>query len=73
MRSAWTQFDRVHCRLDANSSALLDAYVGSEDTQARLTLLSTWLGDVHLGSTYWCSRAAPELMHSPVRDSCVGG
>jgi hypothetical protein len=41
MGSAWTQFDRVHCRLDANSSALLDAYIGGEDTQARLTLLST--------------------------------
>jgi len=32
------QVDRVHCRLDADSSTLLDTYVSGQDTQARLTL-----------------------------------
>jgi integrase len=42
--------------------AMLDAYAAGEDGQTRLTLLSTWLGHVHPGSTYWYLSAAPELM-----------
>lgn len=41
---------------------MLDAYAAGEDGQARLTLLSTWLGHVHPGSTYWYLSASPELM-----------
>ena len=41
---------------------MLDAYVAGEDGQARLTLLSTWLGHVHPRHTYWYLSAAPELM-----------
>jgi integrase len=42
--------------------AMLDAYTAGEDGQVRLTLLSTWLGHVHPGSTYWYLSASPELM-----------
>ena len=42
--------------------AMLDAYTAGEDGQIRLTLLSTWLGHVHPGSTYWYLSASPELM-----------
>jgi len=41
---------------------MLDAYAAGQDGQARLTLLSTWLGHVHPASTYWYLSAAPELM-----------
>ena len=43
-------------------AAMLDAYTAGEDGQRRLTLLSTWLGHVHPGSTYWYLSASPELM-----------
>jgi integrase len=43
-------------------NTMLDAYAAGEDGQARLTLLSTWLGHVHPGSTYWYLSASPELM-----------
>lgn len=43
-------------------TAMLDAYTAGEDGQARLTLLTTWLGHVHPGSTYWYLSASPELM-----------
>jgi len=42
--------------------SMLDAYADGEDGQTRLTLLSTWLGHVHPGSTYWYLSASPELM-----------
>jgi integrase len=42
--------------------AMLDAYAAGQDGQARLTLLSTWLGHVHPASTYWYLCASPELM-----------
>lgn len=42
--------------------SMLDAYAAGEDGQSRLTLLSTWLGHVHPGSTYWYLSASPELM-----------
>jgi integrase len=42
--------------------SMLDAYAAGEDGQARLSLLSTWLGHVHPASTYWYLSASPELM-----------
>lgn len=42
--------------------SMLDAYAAGQDGQARLTLLSTWLGHVHPASTYWYLSASPELM-----------
>jgi integrase len=47
--------------------AMLDAYAAGEDGQTRLTLLSTWLGHVHPGSTYWYLSASPELMTAAAR------
>lgn len=43
-------------------ATLLDAYRAGDDVQARLPLLSTYLGHVHPGSTYWYLSAAPELL-----------
>ena len=43
-------------------AATIDAYAAGQDGQTRLTLLSTWLGHVHPGSTYWYLSASPELM-----------
>jgi len=43
-------------------AAMLDAYAAGQDGQIRLSLLSTWLGHVHPGSTYWYLSASPELM-----------
>src|SRR3954452_9011671 len=42
--------------------AMIDTYAAGQDGQARLTLLSPWLGHVHPGSTYWYLSACPELM-----------
>jgi integrase len=42
--------------------SMLDAYAAGQDGQARLTLLSTWLGHVHPASTYWYLSASAELM-----------
>ena len=41
---------------------LLDAYRSEADVQARLPLLSTYLGHVDPGATYWYLSAAPELL-----------
>jgi hypothetical protein len=41
---------------------MLEAYAAGQDGQARLTLLSTYLGHVHPASTYWYLSASPELM-----------
>lgn len=41
---------------------LLDAYRTDADVQARLPLLSTYLGHVDPGATYWYLSAAPELL-----------
>jgi len=43
-------------------NTILDAYRSDADVQARLPLLSTYLGHVHPGSTYWYLQAAPELL-----------
>lgn len=42
--------------------AMIDAYTAGQDGQARLTLLSTWLGHVDPANTYWYLSASPELM-----------
>ncbi len=41
---------------------LLDWYRDGVDVQARLPLLSTWLGHVNPASTFWYLTAAPELL-----------
>jgi integrase len=41
---------------------VLDAYRADADVQARLPLLSTYLGHVDPGATYWYLSAAPELL-----------
>jgi hypothetical protein len=43
-------------------TSLLDAYASGQDGQARLALLSTYLGHVDPGATYWYLTAAPELL-----------
>jgi integrase/recombinase XerD len=43
-------------------ATMLDWYRGGEDVQARLPLLSTWLGHVDPKSTYWYLQAVPELL-----------
>lgn len=42
---------------------LLDWYRDGADVQARMPLLSTYLGHVHPANTYWYLSAAPELLH----------
>lgn len=41
---------------------LLEWYRAGVDVQARLPLLSTYLGHVHPGATFWYLSAAPELL-----------
>jgi integrase len=43
-------------------NTILDAYRGDADVVVRLPLLSTYLGHVHPGSTYWYLQASPELL-----------
>jgi integrase/recombinase XerD len=43
-------------------ASLLDAYTTGQDSQARLTVLATYLGHVDPASTYWYLSAAPELL-----------
>jgi integrase/recombinase XerD len=43
-------------------NAILDAFRSGGDVQARLPLLSTYLGHVHPKDTYWYLQAAPELL-----------
>jgi integrase len=42
---------------------LLGWYRDGADVQARMPLLSTYLGHVHPGNTYWYLSAAPELLN----------
>jgi len=46
---------------------MLDWYRGDQDVQARLPLLSTWLGHVDPASTYWYLHAVPELLAHAAR------
>jgi hypothetical protein len=41
---------------------LLGWYRDGADVAARMPLLSTYLGHVHPGNTYWYLSAAPELL-----------
>jgi hypothetical protein len=41
---------------------MLDWYRDGANVQARLPLLSTWLGHVDPKSTYWYLQATPELL-----------
>lgn len=41
---------------------VLDGYRSGADVQARLSVLSTYLGHVNPSSTYWYLSAAPELL-----------
>jgi integrase len=43
-------------------TTLLDWYRDGGDVQARLPVLSTWLGHVDPKSTYWYLQAVPELL-----------
>jgi integrase/recombinase XerD len=43
-------------------ASLLDLYRDGGDVQARLPLLTTWLGHVDPKSTYWYLQAVPELL-----------
>ena len=43
-------------------ATMLDWYRDGGDVQARLPLLSTWLGHVNPKSTYWYLQAVPELL-----------
>jgi len=42
--------------------SMLDFYRDGGDVQARLPVLSTWLGHVDPKSTYWYAQAVPELL-----------
>lgn len=42
---------------------LIGWYQDDADVQAQMPALSTYLGHVHPGSTYWYLSAAPELLH----------
>lgn len=48
-------------------TTLLDWYRDGDDVQARLPLLSTWLGHVDPASTYWYLHAVPELLSHAAR------
>ena len=43
-------------------TTMIDWYRNGQDVQARLPLLSTWLGHVDPASTYWYLHAVPELL-----------
>jgi integrase/recombinase XerD len=43
-------------------NTILDGYRDGDDPGARLALLSTYLGHVDPGKTYWYLSAAPELL-----------
>jgi integrase/recombinase XerD len=54
---------RLHdLRHSLTIATLLDYYRDGGDVQARLPLLSTWLGHVDPKSTYWYLQAVPELL-----------
>jgi integrase len=54
---------RIHdLRHSFTVASLLDFYRDGGDVQARLPLLSTWLGHVDPKSTYWYLQAVPELL-----------
>ncbi|HEX9034123.1 MAG TPA: tyrosine-type recombinase/integrase, partial [Streptosporangiaceae bacterium] len=48
-------------------TTMLDWYRAGHDVQARLPLLSTWLGHADPASTYWYLHAVPELLAHAAR------
>lgn len=46
---------------------MFDWYRDGQEVQARLPLLSTWLGHVDPASTYWYLQAVPELLGHAAR------
>jgi integrase len=54
---------------------LLDAYRSGDDVHVRLTLLSTYLGHVDPGATYWYLSSSPELLALAAQrlESSIGG
>jgi integrase len=59
----WQRPPRVHdLRHSFAVATLLDWYRDGGDVQARLPLLSTWLGHVDPKSTYWYLQHDPELL-----------
>jgi integrase/recombinase XerD len=58
-----TRSPRIHdLRHSFAVTTLLDWYRDGADVQARLPLLSAYLGHSHPSSTYWYLQAAPELL-----------
>ena len=55
-------------------TTMLEWYRGGHDVQARLPLLSTWLGHADPASTYWYLHAVPELLACAARrlDAAAG-
>lgn len=43
-------------------AAMVDWYRSGVDVQARLPVLSTWLGHINPASTYWYMQASPQLL-----------
>ena len=61
-RSARTRPTLKSLRHSFAVSTLIDWYRDGGDVNARLPLLSTWLGHVAPSSTYWQLQATPELL-----------
>lgn len=60
--SAGQRAPRLHdLRHVCTVATLLDWYRDGDDVQARLPVLSTWLGHIDPNSTYWYLSAVPEL------------
>ena len=53
-------------------ATLLDWYRDGGDVQARLPVLSTWLGHIDPKSTHWYLSAVPELLALDERFQAVG-
>jgi integrase/recombinase XerD len=58
----WRLCGIPHKRHSFAVNTLLDAYRDATEIPVRIALLSTYLGYVHPGSTYWYLQAAPELL-----------
>lgn len=74
VRQAGLQRRSAHCRPRPHDlrhtfavSTLLNWYRTGADVEARLPLLSTYLGHTDPGSTYWYLSATPELLSLAVR------
>jgi hypothetical protein len=54
--------DRGSAACPAAVATLINWHAEGADVQARLPVLSTWMGHVKPSSTYWYLQAAPELL-----------